>query len=217
MNKRIAGFVNAISVAGVALVLVVASASAATVTFNTNSVDTKFAGNGLSLASSGGAAASLVFNARPDSVTGTPSNVSFGYFTLFCPSCTTQANAGGAFFGGFTFNLIITDISDGGSGQFVGTSSGGTVFSDVSPMTISWVPLVLGPGTLNAASGTFGPSTFRILGPTSIVAPNSGTNPGQTTVEGAVTSTLDSSVPEPGTMALFGAGLIGLRLLIRKK
>jgi hypothetical protein len=187
------------------------------VTFNTNSVDTKFAGNGLTLASSGGAAASLAFNPRPNSVTGTPSSVNYGYFTLFCASCTTQANAGGAFFNAFTFNLIITDVSDGGSGQFTGTSSGGTVFRDVSTMLIDWVPALLGPGASNAATGTFGPSTFRILGPTSIVAPNSGTNPGQTTVEGFVTSTLDSNVPEPGTMALFGAGLIGFRLLLRKK
>ena len=217
MKKQIAGFVHTAALFSFALITFGAGASAATVTFNTNAAGTSFTGGSLTLASSGGAAASLVFTPRPNSVTGTPSSVNYGIFTLFCASCTAQANAGGAFFNGFTFNLIITDVSDVGTGQFVGTSAGGTVFRDVSTMLINWVPLVLGPGGLNAATGTFGPSTFRILGPTSIVAPNSGSTPGQTTVEGAVTSTLDSRVPEPGTMALFGAGLIGFRLLLRKK
>ncbi len=215
MKKYLAGFVNS-SAFGLALLTFGASASAATISFNTNAAGTAFASGSLTLASNGGAAATLVFTPRASSTTGTPSNVNYGFFTLLCPSCTTQANAGGAFFNPFTFNLVITDETDGGVGRFVGSSAGGTIFRDVSPINITFVPLILGPGTTNAQSGTFGPTSFRLLGDTSIVAPNSGNFPGQTTVEGRVESLLDSRVPEPGTMALFGAGLLCFSMLMRR-
>ena len=211
-----AGFFNHVAAIGLALITVSAGASAATVTFNTNAPGTEYASGGLSLASSGGAAATLTFAPQIDSITGTPSNVNYGIFTLLCNTCTTQANAGGAFFSPFTFNLIITDVTDNATGQFVGTSTGGTVFSDVSPLSITWFPLVLGPGTTNALTGNFGSSTFRIAGPTSIVAPNSGIIPGQTTVEGFV-DTADENVPEPATLALLGAGLLFIGVLSKKK
>ena len=46
----------------------------------------------------------------------------------------------GAFFDPFMFDLIITDLTDGASGRFAGLSDGGTIYSEVSPLTLEWVP-----------------------------------------------------------------------------
>jgi hypothetical protein len=60
-----------------------------------------------------------------------------------------------------------------------------------------------------------------MLRDTNIVAPNSGARPGQTTVEGFISSSTETpaveGIPEPGSFALFGSGLIGLYCLMRKK
>jgi hypothetical protein len=54
---------------------------------------------------------------------------------------------------------------------------------------------------------------FSKLSPiTSIVAPNSGTPPGDTTVQAQVAS----GTPEPATFALFGCALAGFGLARRK-
>lgn len=105
-------------------------------------------------------------------------------------------------------------MTDSATGRFVGTSTGGTVFSDVSQLTINWAPLQLGPGTNNAISGNFGTTIFTTTIFTGIVAPNSGAVPGQSTVQGFVTS---SAVPEPATLSLIGAALLGLGMLRRKR
>jgi hypothetical protein len=47
-----------------------------------------------------------------------------------------------------------------------------------------------------------------------IVAPNSGSPAGDTTVQGTVNS---SAIPEPATLLLLGAGLLGLGVLRRKR
>jgi hypothetical protein len=49
---------------------------------------------------------------------------------------------------------------------------------------------------------------------TLIVAPNSGTPPGDTSIQGTVSSTL---VPEPATMAMVGGLFVGLAALARKR
>jgi len=61
---------------------------------------------------------------------------------------------------------------------------------------------------VTASAGTTTSNSF-----TQIVAPNSGTNPGQTTVEGSVFS----AIPESAAMALVGFGLIGLGFVARRK
>ena len=61
-------FVQAAGITAVALFLMVASASASTVTFNTSSALTIFVGGTDVLNSTGGAAATLTFNPNPVSV-----------------------------------------------------------------------------------------------------------------------------------------------------
>jgi len=210
---KIGRIVQAASIAGVSLFMMAASVSATTVTFNTNGSGTGFSGTSLTLTDSMGAGATLTFVPDGNTTGGVPSNVNFGNFTLVCATCSTQAIGAGSFFGGFTFDLIIDDVTDGATGRFVGTSTGGSVWSDVSQITINWAPLSLGPGSNNALSGNFGSTIFGTTSFTGIVAPNSGTVHGQSTIQGTVNST---AVPEPATFAILGGSLLGLGLLRRK-
>ena len=113
-----------------------------------------FADDGFTLGNSEGAAATLTF--EPDGVAtfGAPTNVNYGAFTLSCPTCSTQAVGTGSFFDAFTFG--IDDTCNGASRQFTGSSTGGSVWGDVSQISITWVPLTIGPVTNNATVGDFG-------------------------------------------------------------
>jgi hypothetical protein len=206
--------VHAASITGVALFMMAASASAS-ITYSTDTTATGFNGTTLdTLNNSTGVAATLHFTPDINITTGVPSNVNFGLFTLACPTCTTQAGGVGTHFNAFTFNLVITDVTDGASGQFIGSSTGGNVFHDVSQITVNWAPLQLGPGTNNALSGNFGSTVFSTTVFTGIVAPNSGENIGQSTVQGFVSS---NAVPEPATLSLVGGSLLALGLIGRKR
>jgi hypothetical protein len=214
-NMRIGRLVQAASITGAALFMLAANASATSITFNTNSAGTMFSSGGLSLSQSSGEAATLSFVADPNTATGVPSGINFGNFTLACATCTTIAGGNGANFGAFTFDVVVTDVTDGGAtGTFVGTSSGGSVFLDQSTIQIVWSPAQLGTGTNNATSGNFGPTNFTITPFSIIVNPTSGAQPGSTTLQGTVNS---SAVPEPMTSTFVGAGLVALGLLGRKK
>ena len=139
--------VQAALMAGVVLAMAV-SASAGTITYNTNSTGTggtgfDFDATPLVLNSSSGTAATLTFTPEVSDTSGTPSGISFGHFILACPLCTTQAvGTTSATFSNFTFSMIVTDVTDNATGEFTGTATDGAVYSDVSPITINWAPLV---------------------------------------------------------------------------
>ncbi len=183
MSDRTAGGLDrcfALSIVGAIVAALTGSAAAATVT--TDAVGTGFGGTSLMLNSSSGAAATLSYVAAPTTATGTPSNVKYGIFTLACPGCSLQELGTGATLNAFTFDLLVQDINEGGTGKFVGSSASGTIFSDVSPIILNWAPTSIGPGANGALRVTFGMSIFSLDGFTGIVAPNSGAVLGQTTV-----------------------------------
>jgi len=195
-----------------------AGARAATITFNTSqtgSGGSGFNGTGdLVLNSSSGANATLAFVPDMNSVNAVPGNVNFGNFTLACASCSTQAGGLGSFFSAFTFEVVITDVTDGATGIFIGSAAAGSVYLDASTITLNWQPLQLGPGTSNATSGNFGSTFFQTVAQTKIVNPLSGAQIGSTTVQGTINS---SAIPEPATLSLVGGALLGFGLLRRKK
>ena len=197
------------------------SANASSITYATNSAQNGYNGipgnltlNGVGF---GGGSATLVFSGIPSTLVGLPTNIALGQFNLTCTACTNLTpGTAGATFAAFTADLFVTDVTDGGIGEFIGSSTGGTVFADSSTMSITWITpasLTLGPGTLNAQGiTTFGTSYFVVFTPTPIVAQN--TNDGITTVQGQVNSTL---APEPTTMAMVGGLFVGLAALARKR
>lgn len=205
------------TVAAILIMMMAASAGATTIVYDTADGGSIFVGGGLTLDSTGGATATLTYNPIGDTTVDGPTNINLGSFTLSCPTCGTEASGLGTAFGAFTFDLVVSDdtpTDDTAVGEFVGTSTGGTVWSDASNISISWLPISLGPGTTGALSGDFGTEVFTISTPTLIVAPNSGASPGVTTVQGALAST---AAPEPATMAMVGGLFIGLAALARKR
>lgn len=200
-----------------AVIMTAASAAGAIITYNTSAAGTEFTNNDtLTLSNISGAAATLTFIVDPNTVGGAPppDNINLGNFTLVCTTCSTLASGTtSTTFGSFTFDLVITDVTDGATGTFAGTSTGGLVYSDASGITINWSPLQVGPGTNNATSGNFSTTYFTVVSALEIVAPDSGAVPGQSTVQG----TLDSSAtPEPAALSLIGGGLLGLGFFRRR-
>lgn len=212
---QIKKFFQAVSIAGIAL-FTAAGANAGQIIYNTNAAGTEFVSpvSGLTLDSSSGPAATLVFTPNGGTTTGTPSNIDLGHFDLYCLAsngCTTGTDS---HFVAFTFDLIVTDTTDGATGEFIGTSLGGEVAINASTINVTWTPTQLGPGTTNTSSGNFGLTIFGKQQPlTSIVAPNSGSTPGDTTVQ----ADISSATPEPASIGLIGAGLIGLAFAGRRK
>jgi hypothetical protein len=209
-------FAEAVSISGIAILLLASSsASAATVISYTTAVPgTEFVDgvNNVTLDSNGGQAATLTFNPNGSSGTGVPSNVDLGDFLLVCLTCTESQTTT---FGSFIFDLVVSDTTDGATGEFVGTSPGGTVSSDSGTIQVNWQsPLTIGPGTTNVLTGSFGSTHFDMVSPVSLVpAPNSGTPPGDVTVQGQV----GAVTPEPATFGLVGGALLAAAGVVRRR
>jgi hypothetical protein len=206
-------------ITGAAVLLMASGAGATTIiTYTTNLSTTEFVGgiNSDTLHSTGGQAATIVFTPNGSSGSGVPSNIDLGDFQLTCTSCTSAQTTT---FSAFTFDLVIDDTTNNATGEFIGTSSGGDISSDSSAVQVNWTspsPLYLGPGANNALTGNWGTTVYDIVSPiTLIVAPNSGSPLGDTTVQGQVSSSLVS--PEPATFVLIGGGMFGLGLIRRRK
>lgn len=211
---------QAASIIGAAVLVMAGSASANSITFSTNGAGTLFTAgvgtitnSGLTLDSNAVSteAATLTYNPLPSGAANSGSFISYGFFALTCSLCTNAAGGDGATFGNFTFDLQVTDSTDGATGVYVGTYSGGntTIYNDSSNLSVTWSPLQLGPGTSNASSGSFGPTDFVIFSPTPIVDPQ--TLDGETSVQGQIQSSVPGT-PEPATMAMMGGALLGLGL-----
>jgi hypothetical protein len=214
-KMKIKSSIRSVTLAGAAALLMAGGLSAANITYNTNGASTGFNGtSNLTLSSVSGAAATLVFTPNGNSVVSTPGNVNYGSFKLTCGTCTNSPGTS-ATFANFTFNLMISDITDGATGIFAGTGTGDIIYKDNSAINIAWSPLTLGPGSAgNSNGGSFGNTIFGITPRSLIVSPDSGTTPGVTSVQGDVSST---TTPEPATFALIGSGLIAVAFARRKK
>jgi len=192
--------------------MLAASASASVITYNTSqsvfatvTAPGTITGSGLVLNQTAGTAATITYTPDANDQYSPTSNVQYGKFTSVCANCSTQLQSSGAYFGAFTFDLKINDVTDGNTTQmFVGTSTGGNLFSDASTITITWAPATL----------TFNTSVFTTSSATGIQIPGAGTPPGQTTVQGVLSS---NAVPEPATLSLIGGALLGLGLFGRKR
>jgi hypothetical protein len=144
------------------------------------------------------------------------SNINYGLFDL---SCVGTCDGSAVTVPAFTFQITVSDATDGAVGKFTGTYAGGQTvqFNSVantgaSSVDVFWSPGQLGPNALNATSGNFNQTQFTISSPTFIVDPT--TNSGQSTIQGTFTEF--SSAPEPATLAMVGGALLGLGLLRKK-
>lgn len=125
-----------------------------------------------------------------------PTFVSYGFFNVDDSGATAPVNIGA-----FTFDLVLHDNTDNGTLTFTGSSAGGVLSHNQSNVIVSWSP----------TSGPVANSTFSIFTPTQLVPPT--TTAGQTTIQGFVNTT----APEPASLALIGGGLLGLGLISRRK
>jgi len=213
---KINAFFQNILLPGVAVLTMLGSARASSIiSYTTNAAGTEFVGgvNSDVLKSISGQSATLTFTPNTNSDTGVPSGIDLGDFLLVCATCTTNQDT---IFGAFTFDLIITDTTDGATVEFIGSSTGGMVSINSSTIQVDWTAppgLQVGPGTRYALSGNFGLTDFDIVSPvTLIVAPNSGDPHGDTRVQGQI-----NSAPEPTTFVLTGGALLGLGMIRRRK
>jgi hypothetical protein len=201
MEKLLKTGLVALVFAGVAL-LAPSAARADTVSFGTTGsvVCASCTGSGTNSVTfgSGGNLLTLTFTGVPP---GTTVDASPSTFTSFGQIQTSVSGTGAAIAAGTTFTLTINQTLPGiGTGDFSATLAG--VISQNSST---------GMVTFTVTSVTVGGAKYDVLSNPLVLVPPS-TNNGVSTIQGQVTS-----VPEPASLLLLGAGLIAVAGVVRRK
>ncbi len=175
-----------------ALLLCSASAFATPLTYSTHGV---FSGPDLSGGNLVNGGATISFTDNPTTSVTAPTNINIG---------TVNVVGGIGTFSGDTFMLTITQtVPTPGGSNTSSTTVAGSVTS-----TSNGIDLTFSPTSFSIASN---PAVQYILQSNYfLVAPN--TNNGQTTLQAFATAT-----PEPASLGLMGASLLGLGLLVRRR
>lgn len=187
----------------------IGSAGAAVITYNTTGSSFSVVGgvvqapNTTSFTSSNGASsATLSFFSIPPASSVDDTNGSILQYGIFQSTFTgPDVNV---VIPSFTFVLNVNNMTSGTSALVTGTSIGNSISADSSNVLVTFSPTAF----------TLGNSNFSVFNPTPIVAPSTGG--GFSTVEGFVIGG-ENPIPEPGTMLLLGAGLLGIGFSARKK
>lgn len=141
------------------------------------------------------------FNSLPGTADVPPaSNISYGNIVV----AVTGAGASGA---DIVFDLIVSQslpdlIADF---HFIGTIHAGTITGASSNVNLTFSPLFF-----DTSDGVH----YDIGASTPIVPPS--TNGGSASIQGTVNTT-DATIPEPATMGLMGASLLGVAAVLRRR
>jgi hypothetical protein len=123
---------------------------------------------------------------------------------------------------GLLLTINVNSTPPGASGTLPNGSISGSISTNSSGATILFSPnnTTTGFGTLPGVviSGGGQAFTYQVLNTSlGLQAPTVGNPVGQTSIQGAVTDTSPSGVPEPATFLLMGAGIASIGLIRRRR
>ena len=161
-------------------------------------------------------------------VVGSASGLVLSGSTLTIYGNTVGTNLGSVTFttGAFTSGDIKTGGTLAAGGSFVVTGNGtngvpnGVIFNDTFSGPVTWSVIELANGTYNynLAGALVATNGNGEVGATTLLTFNTGSSPFSGSVDVASEDTsLTITAPEPGTLSLFGTGLLGLAGFIRRK